>query len=296
MEPSPAQVIDLGAFRERSRNGARPASHADEAHVGPDRADAEAIVDSLLEATPNIDRVPAQLLSDARRFCIEQLTAALPRYVDDHAATVQLVKRVRTALRRSVPDQFLLEALADAGGVWPTPGASHWPAAWLHHLDPARPRYLATADAGHVQCLVEYLSRRLAQVQLPVGGQQSRRAHLLDRVGWLLQQPEVAGAFGVVGHSSTGHACRDVAFPGEGPGSGYPRLDLLVSLRVPATGARYDIVVVAADREGSDEVTALNYAERLGAIALRLVPSSAPASLFATDLVIPDWVGQHSTP
>lgn len=59
---------------------------------------------------------------------------------------------------------------------------------------------------------------------------------------------------------------------------------------MPAGGARHDIVVIASGRDGGDEITALKYAEDLGAIALRLVTSAAPASLFATDLVVPGWV------
>lgn len=290
MEPRPAQVSDLATFRVRSRrDGAQD-------QTGPaaatDRTEAQAIVDSLLEAIPKVDEIPAKLLQDAREFCVEQLAAALPRCIDDPAATVQLVKRVRTALRRSVPDPFLLKALADAGGVWSTPGASHWPAAWLQYLDPSRSPYLGQPSGDVAQRVVDYLGEQLAYAQLPTGGPQSRRAHVLDRVAWELQQPDVTVLLGGQRRRPTAHGYRDVAFPSlhTGP-SNYPRLDLLVSLRLPENGARHDVVIAGSSRGCDDEISALHYAESIGAIALRLVPSSAPASLFSTDLVIPDSAG-----
>jgi hypothetical protein len=283
----PGQVVDLAAYRRRAKRAVpeRPSP------VGPDQHDAEEIVESLLEAMPDVTLIPPPMLREARAFCVGQLANAFPQVHDDHPMLVQLVKEVRAALRRSVPDAFLLQALADAGSVWATPGASHWPVAWLHELAPAAPAYFAPPPPGIAERLAQFLTAQLAASRLPSSGPQAHLSHVLDRIGRCMQMREAANVLGLApGRDPIVHAYREVAVPLL-TGSDHPRyarLDLLIPVRPRNAGHRYDVVIVAGTRGRDDEITTLDYARRRGAIAIRLVSESAAPSLFATDLVVPD--------
>lgn len=273
-------VINLAAFRRRTRPNARMAA---------DVSAAEEIVESLLEAMPKAHEIPPPLLEQARRFCIAQLAAALPRHLDDEAARVRLVKEVRGALLRTVPDPFLLRALADAGGVWATPGASHWPVAWLRQLSPDSAPYLDRPSDNLTDRLAAHLVSELAATRLPAGAPQSYVSHVLERIGRLLQQPATAALFGSAGPHRVVHAYRDVAVPllSEST-SGYMRLDLVVPIRSHGDGPRYDVVIVVGKPRSDRDIIALDYARQMGAIAIRLAAQSTAPSLFAADLVIPE--------
>jgi hypothetical protein len=287
MQELPGRVVDLTEYRRRAQRAAP-------ARPGPgeqDLGEAEEIVESLLEAMPDLTQIPPPLLHEARQFCVGQLATALPRLRDDHPKLVQLVKEVRAALRRSVPDAFLLRALADAGSVWSIPGANHWPVAWLHQLAPAEPAYFPAPAPGLAEQLAEFLTSQLATAQLPSSGRQAHLSHVLDRIGRCMQMPEAADLLGFAPSSRpVAHAYRDVAIPllANAQHPRYTRLDLVIPIRSRGAGSRYDEVIVAGKRGTDDEITALEYARRHGAIAIRLAPGSAAPSLFATDLVIPD--------
>lgn len=138
MPELPHQVVDLDDYRRRAKRA--PPQRPSQA--GPDQHHAEQLVDSLLEAMPGVALIPPPMLLQARAFCVGQLANVYSQIRDDHPMLVQLAKEVRAALRRSLPDPFLLQALADAGSVWATPGASHWPVAWLHEIAPCCSRVL----------------------------------------------------------------------------------------------------------------------------------------------------------
>lgn len=284
MREQPGRVVDLAAYRRRAQRAAP-------ARPEPDLSEAEEIVESLLEAMPDLPQIPPPMLGEARQFCVAQLAAALPRLRDDHSKLVQLVKEVRAALRRSVPDAFLLRALADAGSVWSTPGANHWPVAWLDQHAPTDPAYFTTPDPDLAEQLAELLTTQLAAAQLPSSGPQAHLSHVLDRIGRCMQMREAADLLGFAPtHRPVVHAYRDVAIPllDNSQHPRYTRLDLVIPIRARGAGSRYDVVIAAGKRGTDDEITALDYARRHGAIAIRLAHGSAAPSLFATDLVIPD--------
>lgn len=286
MPELPHQVVDLDDYRRRAKRAPpqRPSP------AGPDQHHAEQLVDSLLDAMPDAALIPPPMLLQARAFCVGQLADAYSQIRDDHPMLVQLAKEVRAALRRSVPDAFLLQALADAGSVWATPGASHWPVAWPHQLAPA-PAYFEAPPAEIVEQLAQFLTAQRAASQLPSSGPSSHLNHILDRIGRCLQMREAAIVLGLApGRNRVVHAYRNASVPLL-TGSGHPyfaRLDLLVPVRPRDAGPRYDVAIVAGKRGCNDDTTTLDYARRRGAIAIRLVSESAP-TLFATDLVIPDW-------
>lgn len=290
MREKSGRVVDLAAYRRRVKSAApaRPSP------AGQDQYDAEQIVESLPQAMSDATKIPQPMLREARAFCVGQLANAFSQLHDDYPALVQLVKDVRAALRRSVPDVFLLHALADAGSVWPTPGAVHWPVAWLHELAPASAAYFAPPPPGIAQRLADFLTTQLAGARLPSSGPQAHQSHVLDRIGRCMQTPEATKVLGLApGCDPIVHAYREVAVPLL-TGSVHPcyaRMDLLIPVRPRGTGPRYDVVIVAGKRDRDDEITTLDYARCRGAIAIRLVPESAAPSLFATDLVVPGVPG-----
>lgn len=171
-------------------------------------------MESLLKAMPDVTQIPPPMLREARAFCVEQLANAFPQLHDDHPMLVQLVKEVRAALRRSVPDAFLLQALADAGSVWATPGASHWPVAWLHQLAPAAPGYFAPPRPWIAERFAEFLTAQLAATRLPSSGPQAHLSHVLDRIGRCMQTREAANVLVLApGRDPIVHAYREVAVP-----------------------------------------------------------------------------------
>lgn len=293
MQEQPGQVVDLAEYRRRAQRpaAARPGPAAPDLGEADELGEAEEIVKSMLDAMPDLTQIPPPLLREARQFCVNQLGAGLPRLRDDHPKLMQLVKEVRAALRRSVPDAFLLRAPADAGSVWSTPGANHWSVAWLHQLAPAEPDYFPTPTPGLAEQLAELLTVQLAAAKLPSSSPQAHLSHVLERIGRCIQMPEAADLLGLAPTSRpVVHAYRDVAIPLLSANAQHPRytrLDLVIPIRPRDSGSRYDVVIVVGKRGTDDEITALEYARRHGAIAIRLAPGSVAPSLFATDLVIP---------
>jgi len=244
-------------------------------------ADAAELLQHLSERTSGIATVPAPLLRLTTRWCTDPLEGSLRAYDAgrcDEATVERSITRVRDELRRSVPNVPELRDRAEWGFDWPTCAGSLWPAAWLHHLDPAARPILTTPSALAVARVAQWLAGELAtfHTRRPDDGRQSL---MWELTRWL-EAPEVHSLLGyrpVVDRLSRRPVLPGMRLPllPSKRALDYSRMSAVVCLRAPGDARKSDLAVQVTARPTRTEVAALHYAGVIGAARIRILMGSS---------------------